>query len=229
MTKKLPGWIPLADFADQCRADLKGVSAERILENVPVLHFRGVSMVAANWERYVFEQKHLAPPQAPFVNELRELANKLTEEHRQKRAEQKASRAANRNKGHVYFIQDSRGLWKIGKSTDYRSRFGAISTGNPGCVVRWVIDSDDISGLERWFHKQFARQRKTGEWFGLTYRGRLLASASRALRVRGAVRPCEKCEQYPCLPDHARAVFDREAKLAARLGVSIATVRSKYQ
>lgn len=70
--------------------------------------------------------------------------------------------------GWVYLIEADNGLYKLGRSDDVWSRFGALSTENAAhLTLRHAIYTADYVASEGWLHKQFAAKRHHGEWFRL--------------------------------------------------------------
>ncbi len=60
-------------------------------------------------------------------------------------------------------------FYKIGKTTNFKQRLGQIKLQLPYAVeVVHTIETDDINGIERYWHKRFADKRANGEWFVLT-------------------------------------------------------------
>lgn len=62
------------------------------------------------------------------------------------------------------FLDDARGVVKIGIATDVRRRLGQVQVGYPWKlgIVR-VIDGDRRT--ERWMHRKYKDRRLNGEWF----------------------------------------------------------------
>lgn len=67
------------------------------------------------------------------------------------------------------YVVESQGRYKIGMSTNVRSRISSLQTSNPYpiTIVR-VFWADNPEQLERQLHARFARRRLVGEWFALT-------------------------------------------------------------
>lgn len=76
----------------------------------------------------------------------------------------------NRQIGYVYLIQHgSRHEFKIGKTFNPIRREGEIILQLPEKVQPiHYIQTDDPSGIEKYWHNRFATKRKQGEWFALT-------------------------------------------------------------
>lgn len=59
--------------------------------------------------------------------------------------------------------------YKIGKSIDATRRYKEIRTQMPHETEEvHVIETDDINGIEDYWHKRFKDKRLKGEWFKLT-------------------------------------------------------------
>jgi len=72
-------------------------------------------------------------------------------------------------RGVVYLVKSGR-QYKIGKTAnlDQRSRQFAIQLPHPHVIVH-KIETDDISGIEEYWHRRFEGKRMgTSEWFALT-------------------------------------------------------------
>ncbi|QZA79377.1 GIY-YIG nuclease family protein [Deefgea tanakiae] len=73
-------------------------------------------------------------------------------------------------KGYVYLIQHgNRKEYKIGRTNNPIRREGELSIELPEKVepLHW-IETDDPSGIEKYWHNRFASKRKNGEWFDLS-------------------------------------------------------------
>ena len=64
----------------------------------------------------------------------------------------------------TYVIKDGSGLYKIGKSSNMRSRMKNFLTGNPTVEVVLIINAD----VEKELHSKFSKKHFRGEWFRLT-------------------------------------------------------------
>lgn len=72
--------------------------------------------------------------------------------------------------GEVYLLKSGR-HYKIGKSRDATRRRAELRVQLPEpSVLLHVIKTDDPAGVEAYWHKRFAAQRKNGEWFDLSAR-----------------------------------------------------------
>lgn len=70
--------------------------------------------------------------------------------------------------GQVYLLKHH-DAYKIGKSTDASRRYKEIRTQMPHETEEvHVIDTDDPSGIEAYWHNRFKNKRLKGEWFKLT-------------------------------------------------------------
>lgn len=72
------------------------------------------------------------------------------------------------SKGVVYLLKAGP-FYKIGKAVDFTKRLNQIKLQLPYPVeVIHRIASDDITAIERYWHRKFAHQRANGEWFTLS-------------------------------------------------------------
>jgi hypothetical protein len=70
--------------------------------------------------------------------------------------------------GHVYLLKHDN-AYKIGKSTDASRRYKEIRTQMPHETEEiHAIETDDISGIESYWHHRFRDKRLKGEWFRLS-------------------------------------------------------------
>lgn len=71
-------------------------------------------------------------------------------------------------KGHVYLLKHNK-EYKIGKSFDVTKRYKQIKVQMPyeGEEIH-VIETDDPSGIEAYWHNRFKDKRLNGEWFKLS-------------------------------------------------------------
>ena len=71
-------------------------------------------------------------------------------------------------KGYVYFIKCDK-WFKIGATTDVKSRFNSIQVCNPFPVeLIYKIKSNNMHLTEILFQDMFGRAEKRGEWYELT-------------------------------------------------------------
>lgn len=69
----------------------------------------------------------------------------------------------------VVYLLKAGPFYKIGKAIDFERRLGQIKLQLPYPVeVIHTIKTDDISGIEHYWHKRFVDKRTNGEWFVLT-------------------------------------------------------------
>lgn len=87
--------------------------------------------------------------------------NKDTEEPHSNGTEQK---------GYVYLVQHgARKEYKIGRTNNPIRREGELNIELPERLQPiHLIETDDPSGIERYWHNRFANKRKNGEWFELS-------------------------------------------------------------
>ena len=70
--------------------------------------------------------------------------------------------------GHVYLLKHDK-VYKIGKSIDAARRYKDIKVQMPHRTEEvHVIETDDPSGIEAYWHNRFRDKRLEGEWFALS-------------------------------------------------------------
>ena len=70
--------------------------------------------------------------------------------------------------GHVYLLRHDK-VYKIGKSIDAARRYRQIKIQMPHKTEEvHVIETDDPSGIEAYWHNRFHEKRLEGEWFALS-------------------------------------------------------------
>ena len=70
--------------------------------------------------------------------------------------------------GIVYLLKAG-SHYKIGKTKDFDSRLGQIKLQLPFNVeVVHLIETDDPTGIETYWHRRFVSKRANGEWFSLS-------------------------------------------------------------
>lgn len=75
---------------------------------------------------------------------------------------------ANEKIGHVYLLKHDK-VYKIGKSIDASKRYKDIKIQMPHKTEEiHVIETDDPSGIEVYWHNRFKDKRLEGEWFNLS-------------------------------------------------------------
>ena len=75
---------------------------------------------------------------------------------------------ANEEIGHVYLLKHDK-VYKIGKSIDASRRYKDIKIQMPYKTEEiHVIETDDPSGIEAYWHNRFKDKRLEGEWFKLS-------------------------------------------------------------
>lgn len=85
-----------------------------------------------------------------------------------KRSEAAAPSPPSSYPGRVYLIK-SGDFYKIGKTDNPTRRYTEIQLAVPGNVEEvHVLETDDPSGIELYWHRRFAGKRRAGEWFALT-------------------------------------------------------------
>ncbi len=74
----------------------------------------------------------------------------------------------NQTHGHVYLLKHEN-TCKIGKSYDASRRYKEIKVQMPHDTEEiHVIETDDPSGIEAYWHNRFKNKRLNGEWFNLS-------------------------------------------------------------
>lgn len=69
--------------------------------------------------------------------------------------------------GRVYLIR-SGDLYKIGKTDNPTRRYNEVQLVVPGKIEEiHVLETDDPTGIETYWHRRFASKRRAGEWFEL--------------------------------------------------------------
>ena len=77
--------------------------------------------------------------------------------------------------GYIYFLHnwsDGEDLYKIGvsKHEDINKRISQLQTGNPHEILLiYKYKSENYHRIESMLHNYFYKERKKGEWFGLSY------------------------------------------------------------
>jgi hypothetical protein len=87
-----------------------------------------------------------------------------------KTTEESDEEASNTNEivGHVYLLKHDK-VYKLGKSIDASRRYKEIKIQMPYNTEEvHVIETDDPSGIEAYWHNRFKDKRLEGEWFKLT-------------------------------------------------------------
>jgi hypothetical protein len=75
---------------------------------------------------------------------------------------------ANEEIGHVYLLKHDK-VYKIGKSIDASRRYKDIKIQMPHKTEEiHIIETDDPSGIEAYWHNRFKDKRLEGEWFKLS-------------------------------------------------------------
>jgi hypothetical protein len=76
----------------------------------------------------------------------------------------------NKSKGYVYLVKHgSRREYKIGRTNNQIRREGELSIELPEKLSPvHYIETDDPSGIEKYWHSRFSEKRKNGEWFNLS-------------------------------------------------------------
>ena len=70
--------------------------------------------------------------------------------------------------GHVYLLKHEK-VYRIGKSIDASRRYKEIKVQMPYKTAEvHVIETDDPSGIEAYWHNRFKDKRLEGEWFKLS-------------------------------------------------------------
>ena len=76
--------------------------------------------------------------------------------------------SANQSHGHVYLLKHDN-AYKIGKSFDVTRRYKEIKVQMPHDTEEiHVIETDDPSGIEAYWHNRFKDKKLKGEWFNLS-------------------------------------------------------------
>jgi len=74
-----------------------------------------------------------------------------------------------RHPGYVYVVKSDTGHYKIGYTTDFKSRAKTFGVKLPVEIEFLVlIETPNCSGLESMLHTQYQHKRVNGEWFDLS-------------------------------------------------------------
>lgn len=76
----------------------------------------------------------------------------------------KYKRTYNTDFTYTYIFSDDSCKYKIGKTTDIKKRFSALSIGNPTLKIIAIINRD----VEEELHQHFRRKHIKGEWYDLS-------------------------------------------------------------
>jgi len=94
--------------------------------------------------------------------------NVLTEEPKPE-SDSKLVKNQKDNRGFVYVIKSDSGFYKIGKSVNAQKRIEELGVKLPFPIEPiHIIESNDYTRAEMYFHQKFADKRGNGEWFALT-------------------------------------------------------------
>ena len=78
-------------------------------------------------------------------------------------------KAPKEKRGCVYLIKAENGLFKIGYTFDFDTRFSTLKSKLPVKIVcEHVIHTDTPQTLEKDLHRQFLKKRFSSEWFALS-------------------------------------------------------------
>lgn len=103
-----------------------------------------------------------------IISEHRALLEKKSEETLNELMRRRRTEKEKRLGGHVYLIE-SRGLYKIGRSSKIEARFKTYTTENPhGVKLLAHKHFDDCHAEEARLHSLYSGKRKIGEWFALS-------------------------------------------------------------
>lgn len=73
--------------------------------------------------------------------------------------------------GYIYLIwSPTLNMYKLGKSKNPHRRIAGLRTGIPGGLeVQHIIETDDMTIAEEWWHLQYVNEHVDGEWFTMEH------------------------------------------------------------
>ena len=100
-------------------------------------------------------------------SDVSDICNTILSSHQHKFSTESYSDIPNTTVGHVYLLRHNK-AFKIGKSIDVTRRYREIKVQMPYVIEEvHVIETDDPSGIEAYWHNRFKDKRLEGEWFEL--------------------------------------------------------------
>lgn len=149
-----------ADFSDPAFID----ALKQAADAYPYIYALGYL-----WYTLDFEEPHFSTVTEGIqrgilpADSLEELATRIED------AKAKTKKKAKNGTGYVYVLSSDSGLYKIGKTRDYKNRIRTFGVKLPFMVAyELVTKSDNYHALEQQLHQRFDHLRVDGEWFALT-------------------------------------------------------------
>jgi Meiotically up-regulated gene 113 len=104
----------------------------------------------------------------PEYSDVNKICSSIISSNYQQSSTHSNAEISNTTSGHVYLLRHKE-AYKIGKSIDVTRRYKEIKVQMPHRMEEiHVIETDDPSGIEAYWHKRFRDKRLEGEWFKLS-------------------------------------------------------------
>jgi len=136
-----------------------------------IKHYNDSSFPAENTFKNRFGRKHkLAQKVIEYCERKKNMQNiiELCINHAKTPTEKNTEKITEQQCGHVYLLKHDN-TYKIGKSYDASRRYKEIRVQMPHDTEEiHVIETDDPSGIEAYWHNRFKDKRLKGEWFKLS-------------------------------------------------------------
>jgi Meiotically up-regulated gene 113 len=103
----------------------------------------------------------------PDYSDVNKICSSIISAGHQQSSTRSNTEISNTTSGHVYLLRHNE-EYKIGKSIDVTRRYKEIKVQMPHKMEELhVIETDDPSGIEAYWHNRFRDKRLEGEWFKL--------------------------------------------------------------